>query len=91
MLIQYIVMTASVPMPSSCWGKYGRVAVLEIDLDLGPPPKQISTRARSVRRIVQIWERLHIGTTDRCAFERARARAEELAAALTIGMMSPCR
>ena len=78
---RYIVMTASAKMPSSCWGKYGRVAVVEVEVS-APRPKMISRRARGVVRIVETWERCFIGTTDRCAFYRAVAEAEELAARL---------
>ena len=65
---RYIVQTAAARMPASCWGRYRRAAVLEIDLSALPSgrtaPAMISTRARGVSRVVQTWERLHVGTTD---------------------------
>lgn len=78
----HIVQTASANMPSSCWGKYGRIAVLEIDETQLPQgkarPSMISTHARGVVRVVRTWERLNIGITDRCAFERALKEAKAL-------------
>ena len=77
----YIVKTATAKMPSSCKGRYGRVAVLEID-DPSVDPKMISERAKNVTRIVRTWERLFWGTSSRCAFSRALAEANRLAAEL---------
>jgi hypothetical protein len=77
---EFIVKTATAQMPSSCWGRYGRVAVLEIEI--GTAPAMISARARGVVRIVRTWERLNMGNTDRCAYSRALAEAEALAAKL---------
>ena len=77
----FIVQDAAAFMPSSCWGVYRRVAVLEVDA----PSKRvamISTRARGCHRVVKTWERLNVGKTDRCAFNRAYAEAEKLAAEL---------
>lgn len=73
----YIVQTASAKMPGSCWGTYRHVAVMEVEP--GTVPAMISTRARGVRRIVQTWERRNVGTTDRCAYQRAGAEAYRLA------------
>lgn len=71
-------------MPNSCWGRYRRVAVLEVET--GTVPAMISGRARGVVRVVQTWEKRHVGTTDRCAYERAVAEAQELAAELNSEM-----
>jgi len=79
---RYIVMSASANMPSSCWGKYGRVAVVELEEGWTSRPAMISDRARGIRRVVKTWERLNIGTTERCAFARAVTDAAELAARL---------
>lgn len=77
---EYVVKTSSACMPSSCWGRYGRIAVLEVRRDRGEDePKMISEHARCVVRVVKVWERLHIGTTDRCAFAKALAKAKSLA------------
>ena len=77
-----IVMTAAAQMPNSCWGKYRRVAVVEVELVDGAPvkPKMISARARGVVAVRATWEKLNVGHTARCAFQRAVAEAEELAA-----------
>jgi hypothetical protein len=79
---KYIVMTASAKMPNSCWGSYGRVAVIETN---GTTPKMISKRARGVVRIVRTWERQHIGRTKRAAFQIACAEAVALAEQLNAG------
>ena len=78
---QFIVRSAAAQMPNSCWGVYRRVAVLEVVA--GVEPKMISARARGVVRVVQTWERLNVGSTARCAYERAWAAAEALAAEMT--------
>ncbi len=73
----HIVLSSSARMPSSCWGSYARVAVVEAEV--GAEPKMISERARGVVRIIETWERLHIGKTKRCAHQRALAEAHALA------------
>jgi len=81
MQTHFIVQTAAANMPLSCWGNYGRVAVLEVDADRSRV-SMISARARGCHRVVELWDRLNIGTTDRCAFSRAMQAAERLAAQL---------
>jgi len=78
----YIVQTAAAPMPNSCWGVYRRVAVLEVEPGVDHVA-MISDRARGVRRVVRTWEARNVGTTPRCAYERALAEAESLAEHLT--------
>ena len=80
---RYIVMDAAAAMPGSCKGRYRRVAVIEIEAGFAGEPKMISERARGVARIVATWERLSDGRTERCAFSRALAEAETMAATLT--------
>jgi len=77
---RWVVQTASASMPRTCWGRYGRVAVLELEPDWDGPVAMISARARGVRRVICTWERLNIGSTDRCAFARALAAADEMVA-----------
>jgi predicted secreted protein len=77
----YIVQTSAARMPGSCWGQYRRVAVLEVEDGL-TRAAMISSRARGVRSVVQTWERCHVGTTSRGAYQRALAEAEALAARL---------
>ena len=76
----YVVKTSAAKMAASVKGQYRRVAVLEVDP--GTEPSMISERARGVRRIVQIWDRLNVGTTDRCAYRVALAEAEAMVAKL---------
>ncbi len=85
MLIRYEVMTAAVK-PLGGWGSYARIVVVEIDLDL-PRPKIISMRARALRSIVREWSPVYVGTTERCAYQRALRSARELAAALNVRAM----
>lgn len=73
----YIVRTSCAKMPASCWGRYNRIAVLEVEP--GAKPAMISTRARGVRSIVAAWEACHVGTSDRCSYRRALQEAETLA------------
>ena len=76
----YIVKTSAARMPSTCKGRYRHVAVMEVDP--GSVPAMISVRARGVRRIIQTWDKVNVGQTDRCAFKRALAEADRLAAQL---------
>lgn len=80
MRTEFVVRSSAAKMPSSCWGQYRRVAVLEVQQ--GTVPRMISDRARGVVRIVATWEALNVGKTSRCAFERTMVVANELAAKL---------
>jgi hypothetical protein len=75
---RYIVKTAAANMPNSCWGTYRRVAVLEVE-DGVEDVAMISERARGCIRIVETWERLNVGITDRCAYARALDEARAMA------------
>ena len=83
-MAHYIVKDSAAKMPSSCWGRYRRVAVLEVadtvrdDRDV----TAISENAKGVLRVVRTWERLRDGTTERCAFMRALREAQDVAEAL---------
>lgn len=82
----YIVMDSAAKMPSSCWGSYRRVAVLEVRRDpqgRALRPHAIDARARGVVRIVRTWERLREGTTHRSVYQRALEAASALQARLT--------
>jgi hypothetical protein len=78
---EFIVMTAAAAMPASCRGRYGRVAVCEVDK--GVWPKMISARAKGMVRIVSLREPLHIGG-DRSAYAKALEDAERLARGLNL-------
>ena len=74
----YAVKVSAAKMPTSCWGKYIRVGVLEVEDDT-TEISMISERARGVLRVVRTWERRHQGKTDRCAASVAITEAQELA------------
>lgn len=82
---EFVVQTATANMPNSCWGRYIRVAVLEVEK--GTAPKMISSRAHGVVRVVRTWEKCHDGGP-RSASARAIAEARELAASLNAGEAS---
>ncbi len=77
MSTHFIIQTASAQMPSSCWGTYRRVAVLEVASNVRRA-SMISRRARDVVRVIDTWEKLNVGTTKRCAYSQALADAEAL-------------
>lgn len=77
----YIVKTSRANMPSRCYGVYRRVAVLEVKRGV-LEVSMISERARGVVRVVRTWEKRNVGRTEKCAYRRALAEAEALAAEL---------
>lgn len=52
-------------MPAHCWGRYGKIAVVEIDgrqYDEGQDcPRMISKRAKGIKKIVWMRRKLHWG------------------------------
>lgn len=74
----YIVQSAAAPMPSSCKGKYKRVAVLLVDADR-EFVSMISIRAIGCHEIVHTWEKRNVGKTERGAYQRALKEAQEMA------------
>lgn len=84
-MAMHIVMTASAKMPSSCKGRYGKVAVVQLDQHYtasGKRPKFIGERAKGTLRVV--WESgpQNMGKTAKCAYQRALIEAERYAAEL---------
>lgn len=77
MTTHYIVQTANACMPQSCWGRYRRVAVLEVEAELDSV-SMISEHALGCVQVVETWERLNVGSTAACAYEVALAEAQEL-------------
>ena len=76
---RFIVQSAAACMPASCkYGPYRRVAVLEVE-DGVSHVRMISARARGVKRVVRVWERLYVGSSDRCAFAKAYRAAQQRA------------
>jgi len=57
---------------------YRTVAVLEVDNGV-EDVAAISERSRGVRRIVRVWPRLNVGSTERCAYANGLREAEALA------------
>lgn len=84
----YIVQAAATTPAANCWGTYKRIAVLEVEAGL-THVAMISPRARGCVRVVATWEKLNVGTTDRCAYrvalKEAREMAEQLNAARFVG------
>ena len=78
---KFLVMTAAAKVSGAAKkGNYKRIAVVEAEGDT--VPAMISERAKGLVRIVQTWERLSVGKTDRCAFAVAMVEARALAATL---------
>jgi hypothetical protein len=88
---RYIVRAASANMPNSCWGTYGKVAVLELEPGFSGVPKMISEHARGVRSVVKLWDKVNVGKTEKCAYQKARKEAEELAAELNADLSHPAQ
>ena len=74
-------------MPGSCWGRYRRVAVLEVKD--GYQAKSIDARPHYVVRVVETWEKLNSGKGVRDAHTRALREAEELKVRLESERVSP--
>ena len=85
---EFVTKVSVALMPGMCHGDYVHVAVLEVEK--GTVPTMISERALGVLAIVWRRERCHVGTTEKCASERAIAEAEERAEELN-GMTARAR
>ena len=78
---RFIVLTAAAKVSGAAKkGHYKRIAVVEAEGDT--VPAMISERAKGLVRVVQTWERLSVGKTDRCAYAVALVEATALAASL---------
>lgn len=88
---RYILIDKCAKMPATCRGKYRRIAIVELDqaylvtsrLAGWPDPDlRIDSRDKRIKNIVHVWDRLHVGSTDRCEYARtlatARAMLDEL-------------
>ena len=76
-MVKYVIKVSSAKMPSSCWGKYQHVAVMEMEDD-APYPKMISKRAKGCVRVVKLWPKRFLGISEKCAANVAKYAAEEL-------------
>lgn len=78
---RFVVRISSARMPSSCWGRYEHVAVMEVDWSV-KSVHAIDDRPSYVRRIVRYWGRQYVGKTKRSAasiaYEQAKSLAERL-------------
>ena len=79
---KFVVVSSAACMPNSCWGTYKRVGVLEVAADVDERRLTIDVRRKGVVRVVSTWEKLNVGHTARCAYQRALAEAREMAASL---------
>lgn len=84
-MTHFIIQRAAANMPSSCWGRYGKIAVLEVDDDLDQV-SMISEHAKGCHRVIEIWDRLHVGSTDQDEWTGAMEQAQELCDRLNRGM-----
>jgi hypothetical protein len=85
----YHVVVSAAQMPNTCKGVYKRIAVLRVDRHERPvdwTPQTI--RACRGVEIVETWERLNVGLTERCAFKRALVEANELQGRLSLEAMT---
>lgn len=87
--LEYIVTTSAARMPASCeFGTYRHAAVLAVTSEAaaahrsGKARLTIDARRRGVVEVVATWRRLNVGTTSRCAYQRALVEAHALARAL---------
>jgi hypothetical protein len=78
---EYIVMTSSAKMPSSCWGRYQNVAIVEVEAGT-KCPAMISERARGVVRIVHHYGPQFHGKSQNCNYYRTLLAATAEAARL---------
>lgn len=70
----FIIMNASTKIPGHRSSSYRRIGIVKIIA--GERPKTMNLRDRKVLAIPYTWERLHYGTTDKCAYARAMKEAE---------------
>ena len=89
---RFLVMESCEKMPSQCWGRYRRVAVVEVDpavlaAEGRDVPHRIDERARGLVRIVDQWRKCGYGRIGgpRSGYGRAMAEAQDLAARLNAG------
>ena len=69
-------------MPSTCWGRYANVAVVEVlcdDQGARITPKMIGERARGIVRIAEHYGPQNVGKTEKCAFRQTLSKAQKLA------------
>jgi hypothetical protein len=83
----FATITASANMPNTCWGKYGRVGVVELTAAglvrlVADPDWQPQIRTTRYLRVISTWERCFWGSSDRCALALAEDDVAEMCADL---------
>lgn len=68
-----VVISSSEHMPNSCKGTYRRLAILTVYPD--SVPHEISERPKCVIQVIRGWRKLNVGSTGKCAFNRALVEA----------------
>lgn len=76
----FIVQTASTQCAAK-FGNYRKVAILEVTEGL-IEVSMISAHAKGCVRVVAMWDRLNVGTTDACAYQMQLAEAVKVTADL---------
>jgi len=72
---EQVILVSAANMPRSCWGVYGRVAMLAAKRATESLPTQ--ARETADWRVVYRSQPLNVGRTTRCALARALAEAVE--------------
>jgi hypothetical protein len=76
----WIVMTSSASMPASCKGRYRVIGLVQLTDEYaasGQIPKMISDRAKGVAKVQRLGP-YHVGETERGAYQKALAEANQL-------------
>lgn len=70
----FAIISSADTSPSG-FGEYRRIGLVELDKSVDKIPTMITQRARGCSRVIETWERLNVGKTNRCAYQRALADA----------------
>lgn len=81
-LPSFVVMTASTT-PLGGWGEYRKVAIVRVEEGYGAGDViRIDERLKAVAKVVEVWDKCHVGITEESCYSRtlhnASLRAEEL-------------
>lgn len=80
-MLKYHVITSAAKMPGSVHARYRNVAIVAV-ADDHPDHRPVQIRDTSTTKVLMVERRLHVGKTERGAFQRAVARYERLAASM---------
>lgn len=73
MMVEYVVKASAAKMPNTCKGIYKRIGLMKVEK--GVTPTMISTHSKGVIEVVETWEKLNVGKTEKCAFAKALKEA----------------